>query len=393
LAATLPQKKYFLIFGLISVCLVALSILLYQKNYTFLTFLSAILFITSAFLIIFRNASSNIKLALVTTFFMLIVIEIFFRVIFSSTLDSHAEANSNQLLKKYVSVYHREDETHLYNGKVNFSFCGQRKEFEHCRDFNEYGIPHSRSIDPWKSSILFLGDSFTEGQGAPEDSTYVSEMYNKLNKAYNCINGGLAGSDIFYEWALYKNKLAVLQPKVIIFLINSTDIYDVMIRGGEERFDPNSKPQGGPIWEPFYATSYIVRKVVITLGYNWLLKSPKQTNKEYLAAIEKLRSKISDISLESSQAGIKTLFILHPSDVECRLNRYDFKEFPEIIYDIPLHLKVNTLQGFTDNQLCDKIYWKHDRHFNPKGYNILAEVVFNNLGNEIEKAMVMEIPN
>jgi hypothetical protein len=387
----LKNKKLILIIGTMTISFFAMIALHYKSHYSILTFLSGWLFLVSSFALLFRNKKGNYLLAIFSLLLMFLLIEVFFRFAFKKELSAHSESNSSRFIKKYVSIYHRENETYLYNGKRNISYCVAYKEFQHCRDFNENGIPHSKSIEPWLPSILFLGDSFTEGIGAPEDSTFVTEMWNKLNRSYNCINGGMAGSDVFYEWALYKSQLEVLKPKAIVFLLNSTDISDVIIRGGEERFNANAQVKKGPFWEPFYASSFAIRKFATAIGYNWLLLSTKKNKQEYLAAIQKLREKVNAIYIENENAGIATFFVLHPSDIECRLNQYDFKLFTEILVDIPLKAKVNTLTAFYDNNLCDKIYWTYDRHFNPKGYNILAEVVYNNLGTEMAKVLRREI--
>ena len=151
----------------------------------------------------------------------------------------------------FWNVYEPNDTTHVNRG-----------DFYYSRRFNSLGLPE-REInlqDTSTKKILCLGDSFTEGIGAGVDSTWPRELERALNlcsrDSYTVYNAGVAGCDPMYNYHFLRGKLWDVNWKAVIFCVNGTDVSEVMIRGGMERFKPDSKVEYTRplVWEPLYGS-------------------------------------------------------------------------------------------------------------------------------------------
>jgi len=102
---------------------------------------------------------------------------------------------------------------------------------------------------PGELRILAIGDSFTEGQGAPFDQTWLSVLGRNLNRPesthqFTMMVGGVAASDPFYAYRILVDKLLAYQPDLVMMAVHRNDVIDAIIRGGEERFLPNGRVKG-----------------------------------------------------------------------------------------------------------------------------------------------------
>lgn len=82
---------------------------------------------------------------------------------------------------------------------------------------------------------MCLGDSFTECMGSTGDSTF-EHLLAWGNDSLEVMNCGMAGSDPFFEYKLFEDKLLKYKPDDVFVFVNVSDIFDVMTRGGFERF-------------------------------------------------------------------------------------------------------------------------------------------------------------
>ena len=153
---------------------------------------------------------------------------------FSGKYNTRAE-NKTSI---YSFKYKVKKTTWYYTNTPNSSRIKKEKEWQYFNQYNEFGN-REKSIDNFindKSStkIVCLGDSFTEGDGAPYDSSWVRLFERKINTKenlrYKIYNAGACGSDVFYNYKILANKLMSLKPKIVIECINSTDINDVIWR-------------------------------------------------------------------------------------------------------------------------------------------------------------------
>lgn len=291
------------------------------------------------------------------------------------------------------------------NTTMNYS----QKEYNFIRNnYNDLGHREinfsSFFADSSTNKVICLGDSFTEGDGAPADSTWVKSLEVLLNKTENgkkyvLYNAGSCGSDVFFNNKILVEKLAIANPKIVIECVNSSDIYDIIYRGGKERFNADSTTTGkaGPIWEPFYEHIHTFRALVRTLGgYDNNLIKVEEKEKLMAMAIQLISEQIQDTELFCKKNGIQYILILHPTSLS--LINYN----PKVInaYNSIAARKYKNIDNLVDTLLFNKSYvcnifqpmmkfyskndatkfvWKDDRHFNSRGYYVMGDIIFQEL--------------
>ena len=94
------------------------------------------------------------------------------------------------------------------------------KEFDYIIRTNNLGLVQKKNIDVGDSVDIFMGDSFTEGQGAKPWFYEFEEKYKKFNKV---VNGGILGTGPL-QWELLANHLqseySIKYNKVNVILIS-----------------------------------------------------------------------------------------------------------------------------------------------------------------------------
>jgi len=77
-----------------------------------------------------------------------------------------------------------------------------------------------------------------------------------------------------------------MKPHLVIECINTSDILDVIKRGGNERFNDDGTTSGkvGPRWELIYKYSYVFRRIThVFFKYNRnLIKKSRKTKWDLL---------------------------------------------------------------------------------------------------------------
>lgn len=263
-------------------------------------------------------------------------------------------------------------------------------EFHYTNSINEWGHrekPLEYFTDNDSSFlILCLGDSFTEGDGAPYDSTWVRRLEYHLNKNYEkhftLYNAGVCGSDIVFNYKILEQKLLNLNPRIVLEMINTSDISDIMYLGGNERFNEDGTGSGkvGPNWERFYKHIHVFRMFVHTfLGYNQNLVKKKEEQELIDKAIEEIVEQISVTANWCNNNDIPYIAFLQPTpgdifnkDLYFRLSSAIDKQ-PFII-----DLSINMYPFFRKNKI-EAYRWDENGHFNGKGYFLLGDFVFKSL--------------
>ncbi|MBK8672736.1 MAG: SGNH/GDSL hydrolase family protein [Bacteroidetes bacterium] len=96
-----------------------------------------------------------------------------------------------------------------------------------------------------KYRIVTIGDSFTECVGSSNDSTWQKQLkkiiLDSSKKDIDIYNCGIKGNDPVFEYLLLKSKLVKYKPDLVILTINASDITDIEIRGGFNRFNFKNK--------------------------------------------------------------------------------------------------------------------------------------------------------
>ncbi len=273
---------------------------------------------------------------------------------------------------------------HLYH----YNHYLQTSEFSYFRKDNSdtlSDIEHKVPKNENEYRIMGMGDSFTEGSGADVDSTWLrflerSLKKQPLKKQLTFFNAGVGGSDPFFEYILLKERLLKYKPDLVLLALNCSDLVDISLRGGMERFLPDGKVQYNPEpwWEPIYALSHISRLYFEIIGY----KEGYFRYKKGDFAKEK-KETINAIGLFnklSQEYGFKLLVIFHPSKEELLI---DASTMDDVYMNVSktgrpacFNLRTFFIKEIKMNSFNYlDYYWKYDGHHNAKGYEAFARGV------------------
>ncbi len=273
------------------------------------------------------SASKNIYLVLFSSLFALYTAEASLRYIFRYPLTysekndrGYVSFNSGTGILKDIEVAIYPTINHHFiefdSGEVRTPSSVDGRPFAP-ETYNKVGlrgsVPHGKNI------FLTIGDSFTEGIGTTSDSTYPVLLEKHLQNEWSqpeVLNAGVSGSDPFFQWLLFKKLEKQFAIKNVVFLLNTTDMSEVVTRGGLERFRPNGTVRYSPLpwWERLYGISFVSRLIIHNiLGYNYNLMAENQQEKAYQLAAKKIgilfENKIIPYCKEHS---INVVIAIHP---------------------------------------------------------------------------------
>jgi lysophospholipase L1-like esterase len=267
----------------------------------------------------------------------------------------------------------------------------QTPEYKFIRQTNSLGF----SDNEWqlekctKLRVLALGDSFTEGDGAPQDSCYVSLLSKTLNTDsiyFEFMNAGTCGSDPFFNFINYQDRLQNYQPDIILQSLSAGDLLtDMATRGGIERFknDPFLTFNKAPWWEPIYAISHVSRIFFSALGYNELLQKGEIIEENKKRFDKKLIELFQRYDLLTTKNNAILFVVIRPDgklDLTKEMASYDFSSIINTLSKttrihfvnlIPLYKQYFKEKG----ENISDYYWKQDGHHNSKGYSLMAQLI------------------
>jgi len=333
----------------------------------------------------------NILLLALTSFFVLAIAETALR--FLGIYTTYPEKTGTG---GYVSPYTSAQPSwyHVYLPHEHLERNGN--EFTISWNANNEGLKDVDFTVPKKKiRLMVLGDSFVEGVGASNDSSLpkqlsylLADSFEQPTEVWNC---GISGSDAVYEYRLFKDKLLKYRPDMAVVVINKSDIYDAVIRGGFERFnrDGTVKNNAGPWFEPLYAHCYLVRLIVHNLfKYNWEFIPPSRLQKTEQAACDNLIAAIDSFDRAGKENNIRLLIVFHPITMKPEKG-FDGKPVRVPLYHVePLirHCEnkmipfVEAGEQFSkmgiDSADFERLLWKQDRHFKNRGYYYFAKSIW-----------------
>ncbi|MDD4236836.1 MAG: GDSL-type esterase/lipase family protein [Bacteroidales bacterium] len=367
------------LWGIILLIGVLLQLLgFYFYSYHSFTIFSGILFLSVLWWLIYffvRNKSVKTKLVVNSVFIALLVAEILLRFIGSTSTYMERRVGF------YESSYNLKNASYWIN-RNNKKISKTGEEFNFYRECNSMG--YSDKEWNWKdmkskTRILALGDSFTEGDGADADSTWVKFLERKIkDTSFYFMNGGICGSDPVFE--LYKLQHIFLQfkPDIVVVCINYSDIQDVLFRGGYERFKPDGvKFKRGPWWEPIYAMSHLSR-LFFRLKFNQSLIAYNAYDREQEKSLSIIKTTIDSIKQLSDNNSIELVFVFHPMKESVKEGKNPFKEVIEELNDEDIST-INLFEYYSKPEIVSNIndyYWVKDGHHNAKGYKLMAEGIY-----------------
>lgn len=335
----------------------------------------------------------NILLALLISLMCLSLTELYFRI--NGKYATYVEKTG---AGGYVSPF----DAGLYQSAYNLAPPHaikkyNRNEFTVAWMANNEGLNDSDFVLAKKKiRIMAFGDSYTEGTGADNDSSFprqlgylLKDSLSQQTEVWNC---GVSGADPVSEFRLFRDKLVRYKPDMVLVVVNASDVIDVMYRGGFERFLPDGtmRYRRGPWFEPFYARSFLVRRLVHDVfKYNWQFISPGEEVKAHANAIATLTNAIDSFAAVCSQRNIDLLIVSQPFS-----GQFDTTAMYEngqlISYckgkGIPCRdIRASMRDLGWNSSNVRELYWPIDGHCKNKGYHCFAEAVWKQVAQELDK--------
>jgi lysophospholipase L1-like esterase len=353
-----------------------------------------ILFVQIIFYVFKLNNNLKINIFLSTTVFMLgvLMIELFLRYGISA-YTTYLEKDG---FFSYISLYETKREgdknayiERYYVHKPNSNITINLTEFDYNLITNSLGL-RDKEISPIKDTnefrIICLGDSFTEGFGTDEEHCWPRVLERELikkirNKKITIINAGTAGSDVVFGYTFLKEKLLGYSPDMVIDALNTSDISDIIVRGGFERFKSENivKYKSPPSWEPVYARSYIFRHIIHDFfHFNELFIPENRAEAEKSNSVMIINSTLGRFKDLSGKNGFVFVTVLHPYDFQIVDKDDTYSALSNSISEIEGLHYYNLLDYFKNdcginNDNRYQFYWKTDKHYNSEGYDLMAK--------------------
>jgi|GEM_PF-3681177 len=270
------------------------------------------------------------------------------------------------------------------------------KDFSFIHSINSLGLRGPEPVNE-KNDFQFiaLGDSYTEGVGTSNDSTWPHLLKEKLSARLSTpvhyINAGCSGTDAFTMYYSLTWLMQRYQPDLVILCINSSDFFEYINRSGELK-------GRHPIGEKFYALSYIFRVIVHDLLH---LDQTLRTKEEIRWDERKAEQAIADVIIRQYQSILSVtqtplLVVATPSQWELENNERKFQLIQQALDKnnvpfIDLFSDYQQLIREKDLRLKD-LYWQSDGHFNPKGYQYAASFILNHINKSIAITAPRSLP-
>lgn len=311
----------------------------------------------------------------------------------------------------FYSYYNQVDTDGLWTWPPLDTFLYKQSEFEYYHFSNSLGL-REKELPIEKPDnvvrIITVGDSYTEGDGVDYEYSYPKALETLLNNnlhnspcQYEILNAGVSGSDIVFINEFLERELIKYKPDAVIYLLNTSDIDDIIYRGGEERYqnDGSANFRKGPWFLLLYRSSHCFRAITrVFISTNENLLSDKidfQLRKKALQIFYKQieRSK-SYLTLNS----IHSVFFIHPTpaSIDNSVSKYELDSISTsdpLNLDFSSHTEINELIFFDSNSISlfeecydsfhhlslDTYSWPINGHFNEFGYRTLARIIFDKI--------------
>jgi hypothetical protein len=345
-----------------------------------------VMVILVAKLVIPRDSLTGVVITTVSVFTTVLAAEALLRI--SGYTENYSEAR----LGFYNFICHGcyQDKLHVWPANDTHEI-GDGVQFLYPRTTNSLGL----SDREWEKEkpdsvyrVIALGDSFTEGDGAPADSAWprlLEQLLRSEGMSVEVFNAGICGSDPFGSLMLLRHRLLEYRPDLIIMTLSMQDLLeDVAIKGGMERFDPE-RGRVPLLFEYIYAYSHISRLVYNRLlGYSWVLV--KEDSPEFIGRMttRHIPELFQELSLLPSH--IETTVILYPHLLQT-VSDYGVKPHHDLIYESVLEESDRHVVPLVDIRSCyishieasskaaEHFWWKNDGHHNSEGYLMMAKCI------------------
>ncbi len=233
-----------------------------------------------------------------------------------------------------------------------------------------------------KKVVMCLGDSFTEGACVTMQHSYpylLGQYAAAVDSNRAVMNAGTSGNDPFYEFKTLQKLTDSFNVGTAIFLLNPSDIEDVVCRGGNERFYPDGTLHFRPTpwWERLYGLSMIFRLVthnVFKLDYHFYTKANYELLRQQ--SILEMREHFKNVIIPfCKEKNITLIVAIHPFESDLKDNR-SYIDFTSAINELQLPETIDLFDTVKKASIHTNLYYKMDGHFNEKGYEVVARAIF-----------------
>jgi lysophospholipase L1-like esterase len=319
----------------------------------------------------------------VAVWVVMVMTEVVF--LFTDSYKTYSEERSGY----YRSPFDPEPDNYYHVYHCGDTLTVKAPEFSFLTRYNSLGFLGNEwreAKDSTRLRIITIGDSFTEGDGAPMDSCYPALMQKVLGENIEVLNAGVRGSDPVFGIKNFEDRLLNFQPDVVIQAVSENDVlFDMCIRGGYERFQRDStvKFNSSPWWESIYAMSYVSRLFFHAFDYDMATPCGSIKNPAFIANQNLLLQEVFDrYEKIAATNNIKVLFMFYPTKFEVFRDAYDFdfsqakkhlETLPHVSYVdlLPCYRSVIKSEG----KKAADYYWIIDGHHNSTGYKMMAECI------------------
>ena len=295
--------------------------------------------------------------------------------------------------KGYVSPYDDSGAQEVLALAPSTTTTMDQPEFHYEVRTNAEGLwddAHPVEKPPREYRIVALGDSFTMGQGAAFEDTWLQVLERSLAKVprpskVRVISGGVAGSDPVYSLRLLERRLLKYQPDLVLQVVNGTDLGDIVARGGFERF----LDSGGvafrdpPAMELLFGPSHLARAVLMTqFGYDFYVLRPDERAARNQESVEVILEAAQRLTALGSEHGFEVIYVVHP----LRHQVFPTPDTVDPLWELDLlgrlakqGVPCYDLRPFLQQRIpplqVDDYFWPLDGHCNARGYALFAEGV------------------
>lgn len=252
----------------------------------------------------------------------------------------------------------------------------------------------TEKTDSNELKILCLGDSFTEGDGSPQDSCYPRQLESILqsrfpSKKITVMNGGICGSDPVFNFKIYDSVMYKFKPQIVIQSFAKQDFNeDIAFRGGFERFTNNGLHFSNTFnYEKLYQLSYLSRLYFTDIqGYNFLFINDKllSAKQPFFVSTAMLIAQKWDAEIEKRD--FKLYFVIRP-DVYDIFHEDNDDWFKQIIggfkkgqrFTKVIDLRTYFIDSSEMRKNINAYFWMKDGHNNSHGYHEMAKGIASQL--------------
>jgi lysophospholipase L1-like esterase len=329
---------------------------------------------------------ANIQLFFTSVIIVLILIEIILRLL-GINLTHNELSGGNYYSGRTVEI----DGWYKTYKPNTLTKIDRSPEFIHEAVAYHNGLTDTFTANTNTIKVMALGDSFTEGVGALNKAYSWPKILEKQLKAscnsnIEILNGGVAGSDPVFAYKLFQDRLLPLNPQIVLVCINESDIRDVALKGGMERFHASGRCiyTQRPFAEYVYAVNYFSRlffNAFFNLN-NYFLRP-----RDYQNATETINQVLLQMKLQENQFHYKTILIMLPTYYELKEGNTYLEQIAQYCNknDITTFSITNDIVHYTaENKINPSdIYWPIDAHFNQTGYTIVGNILSKKICNTL----------